>query len=198
MSFWVKGVRVYLSFWFFFGAVLLLWGDRSGFFPIFLGAAAAHEGGHLLYMIWAGMPLGEVRLTPLGLGLVLREDCHLTRGQDLLLNLAGCGGNLAAAVLAAMLRSGMGALRFSAVNAALGLANLLPVRGLDGAQALEDLLVLFLGWEKGCRLHRRIMTGSSMMGAAACLFLLLRNGFHLSVFCLFGIFLWGLLPSKVE
>ena len=198
MNFWVKGVRIYCSFWFFFGAALLLWGDRSGFFLIFLGAVAVHEGGHLLYMVWVGMPLGEIRLTPLGLGLVLREDCRLTRGQDLLLNLAGCGGNLAAAVLAAAFGSGMGALRFSAFNAALGIANLLPVRGLDGAQALEDFLVLLLGWEKGCRVHRGMMAASSVMGAAICLFLLLRDGVRLPVFCLFGILIWGLLPSKVE
>ena len=199
MSFRWRGIRFFLSFWFFWGAALLLLGDRSGLCRLFLGAAAIHEGGHLLYLLRAGLPLGEVRLTPLGLILRLGEGCRLSHGQDLLLNLTGCGANFLAAAFSAWLPGGgMAALRFSAVNAALGAANLLPVPGLDGAQALEDLLVLALGWERGGRICRGLMKALSLGGGALCLFFLARDGVSLSLLCLFGIFLAGLLPGKVE
>ena len=75
MTFRCRGVQVTLSFWFFCGASLLLLADRSGTAGLFLLAIAIHEGGHLAYMLSARLPLGEVRLTPLGLNLALRPGC---------------------------------------------------------------------------------------------------------------------------
>ena len=65
MTFYWKGLRISLSFWFFCGAVLLLTADRSGLSGLFFLAIALHEGGHLLYMLLARLPLGEISLTPL-------------------------------------------------------------------------------------------------------------------------------------
>ena len=99
MTFYWKGLRISLSFWFFCGAVLLLTADRSGLSGLFFLAIALHEGGHLLYMLLARLPLGEISLTPLGLILSLRPECHPAAGESLLLNLSGCAANLAAAAL---------------------------------------------------------------------------------------------------
>ena len=197
MTFTWRGVRITLSFWFFWGAAWLLLRDRAGLFRLFFGAAALHEGGHLLYMALAGLPLGEVRLTPLGLNLTLRGELPLSPGRELLLNLSGCAANLLAAALFPCLPGGgMGALRFSAVNLALGAANLLPVPGLDGAQALAALLELALGWEQGERAARLLLRGCCLLGAAAVGLSILREGAGLPQLCLLGVLLSGLLPGR--
>lgn len=199
MTFRWRGVRVTLSFWFFLGASLLLLADRSGLSGLFLAAIAIHEGGHLLYMLLARLPLGEVELSPRGLLLSLAPGCCPTPGQSLLLNLAGCGGNFLFAVIFALWpRGGAGLtlLRLSAVNAALGLANLLPAPGLDGAQALEDLLVLLLGWERGTRLHAVLMRIICLAGAGGCLWLLVTRGVRGYWVCLLLVFGVGLASSS--
>ena len=193
MTFYWKGLRISLSFWFFCGAVLLLTADRSGLSGLFFLAIALHEGGHLLYMLLARLPLGEISLTPLGLILSLRPECHPAAGESLLLNLSGCAANLAAAALLPLFPGGgMAALRLSAVNAALGILNLLPIPGLDGAQALEDLLVLLLGWDRGPRVHRALMTVLCLLGIAGCGWLISTRGLRLSWVCFLAIFAVGL------
>ncbi len=199
MTFYWKGLRISLSFWFFCGAVLLLTADRSGLSGLFFLAIALHEGGHLLYMLLARLPLGEISLTPLGLILSLRPECHPAAGESLLLNLSGCAANLAAAALLPLCPGGgMAALRLSAVNAALGILNLLPIPGLDGAQALEDLLVLLLGWERGGRLHSVLMRGVCLAGVAGCGWRLFTQGFGFSRLCFLLIFLTALGQGSSE
>lgn len=196
MSFRWGKVAVTLSFWFFCGATLLLLWDRSGTSGLFFLAVMIHEGSHLAYMLAAGLPLGEVRLTPLGLVMSLCPGCRPTLTQSLLLNLSGGAGNLlAAALLALWPGGGLPALRFSAVNTALGLVNLLPIPGLDGAEALEDLLLLLLGWERGERLYTLLMKVLCLVGAGGCGWLLLTEGTHLSWLCFLAVFLLGLIKG---
>lgn len=179
--------------------MLLLTADRSGLSGLFFLAIALHEGGHLLYMLLARLPLGEISLTPLGLILSLRPECHPAAGESLLLNLSGCAANLAAAALLPLFPGGgMAALRLSAVNAALGILNLLPIPGLDGAQALEDLLVLLLGWERGGRLHSVLMRGVCLAGVAGCGWRLFTQGFGFSRLCFLLIFLTALGQGSSE
>lgn len=192
MTFRCRGVEVTLSFWFFCGAVVLLAGDRSGTAGLFFWAVALHEGGHLLYMALARLPVGALRLSPLGLLLALRPGCRPGAGQSLLLNLSGCAANLAAAALLPLLPGGgMAALRFSAVNAAVGGLNLLPIPGLDGAQVLEDLLVLLLGWRRGTALHAALMRGICAAGTMICGCLLVQRP-GVSRLCFLLVFLTAL------
>lgn len=177
MTFFLRGVRIKLSFWFFLIASLLLLIDRSGVAGLFVAAIAVHEGGHLLCLLPARLPLGGAELSPRGLILSLAPGCRPSPGQSLVLNLSGCGANfLAAAALALLPVGGMPALRLSAVNTALGLANLLPVPGLDGGQALEDALVLLLGWERGVRIHAVLTRGICLLGAAVCGWMIVARG----------------------
>ncbi len=192
MTFRCRGVEVTLSFWFFLGAVVLLAADRSGISGLVFLSVAIHEGGHLAYMVLARLPLGTVHLGPGGLLLGLRPGCQPSPGQSLLLNLAGGGANLLAALLLARSGGGMAALRLSAVNTALGVVNLLPIPGLDGAQALEDALVLLLGWERGTGLHRGAMLLVCLLGIGGCGWLISTRGLRLSWVCFLVIFAVGL------
>lgn len=189
MSFFVRGVRVRLSFWFFCIASLLLLIDRYRVAGLFAAAIAIHEGGHLLYLWLARLPLGEAELSLRGLILSLAPGRRPSPGQSLLLNLSGCGANfLAAAALALLPVGGIGALRLSAVNTALGVANLLPVPGLDGGQALEDALVLLLGWERGCRFHAVLTRMICLAGAVVCGWMIFTRGTRGAVVWLMLVF----------
>lgn len=197
MSFFLGGVRVKLSFWFFLLASLLLTADRSQVAGLFLAAVAVHEGGHLLYLLLARLPLGEADLSPLGLILSLAPECRLSPKQSLILNLSGCGANfLMAAALAFFPGGGMGLLRASAVNTALGLANLLPVPGLDGGQALEDLLVLLLGWERGSGLHTLLTRCLCITGGLVCGWMVFVRGAGGAIIWLMLVFFIGGLRSR--
>lgn len=197
MTFFVRGVRVRLSFWFFWIASLLLLFDRSRVAGLFLAAIAIHEGGHLLYLLLAGFPLGEAELSPRGLILSLAPGHRPSPGQSLILNLSGCGANFfAAAVLALLPAEGMGPLRLSAVNTALGLANLLPVPGLDGGQALEDALVLLLGWERGSRAHTLLTRVICLTGAAVCGWMVFAQGVRGAAVWLMLVFVVGGLRTR--
>lgn len=196
MTFRCRGVEVTLGFWFFCGVTVLLTADRSGISGLVFLSVAIHEGGHLLYMLLARLPLGSIRLGVTGLLMGLRPGCCPSPGQSLLLNLAGGGANLLAALLLAKLPGGgMAALRLSAVNAALGMVNLLPIPGLDGAQALEDGLVLLLGWERGTELHRRAMIFICLLGLGVCGWLISTRGLGLPRVCFLAVFLAGLLQE---
>ena len=145
MTFRCRGVRVTLSFWFFCGAVLLLSADRSGTAGLFFWAIALHEGGHLLYLRLARLPVGELRLSPLGLLLSLSAGCHPGPGQSLLLNLSGCAANLTAAVnrLTALYRAA--SFEDKAVFA-------IVVSGYSGGDLVASQVVSALCVNKGFRL----------------------------------------------
>lgn len=197
VSFFLGGVEIRLSFWFFLLASLLLMADQTGMSGLFLAAIAVHEGGHLLYLLLARLPLGGASLSPLGFILSLAPGCRPSTGQSLLLNLSGCGANfLIAAALAFFPGGGMRLLRLSAVNTALGLANLLPVPGLDGGQALEDLLVLLLGWERGSRLHTLLTRGLCLAGAVICGWMVLLRGARGAIVWLTLVFFAGCVRSR--
>ena len=97
-----------------------------------------------------------------------------------------------AALLLARSGGGMAVLRLSAVNTALGVVNLLPIPGLDGAQALEDALVLLLGWERGTGLHRGALLLVCLLGIGGCGWLISTRGLRLSWVCFLVIFAVGL------
>ena len=173
MTFYWKGLRISLSFWFFCGAVLLLTADRSGLSGLFFLAIALHEGGHLLYMLLARLPLGEISLTPLGLILSLRPECHPAAGESLLLNLSGCAANLAAAALLPLFPGGgMAALRLSAVNAALGILNLLPIPGLDG----DNVVVVNNYYKEKAKVGSEVVVMGGSLAGCECAIHLAQEG----------------------
>ena len=112
----------------------LLWcADESGVLPLFLLAAAVHEGGHLLVLHLAG---GSVqRLTLTACGAVLR--CRLPSSPCA--RAAVCLAGPAASFALTALANPLGAYRLAGASALLGLFNLLPLPPLDGGMALRHL-----------------------------------------------------------
>ena len=125
-------------------ACVLLGGDCV---PQFFVSLALHEAAHIAALRAFGT--SRIRFTPAPLGFRLRFGAaDLPRRARLAVSLAGCAANalLAAASLAfgvyppesAALSSG--ALRFAAINVSLAAFNLLPIDGLDGAEAISAIL----------------------------------------------------------
>ena len=129
------GVRLRFDFSFFLLVVLFLLGDQSGSALFVLGAAAIHEGGHLLMMGLAKAPVEAIWFTPFGLRI---------NGAEAAVTLGGSAANLAGALLWSILPL-PGALTFSAFQLVLGLLNLLPAENLDGGKLLGDTASRFLG-----------------------------------------------------
>lgn len=120
-------------------AALLLYLDRSGVLPWALLACACHELGHWAAIRATGGRVARLRLSAVGAELKLSATGRQSKAGKVLSALAGPGVNLALALAASRLE-GEGRQTFAGLNLALGLFNLLPVRQLDGGQALVCLL----------------------------------------------------------
>lgn len=119
------------------GFVLLLaalWcADTENALPLFLLAAAVHEGGHLLVLRLSGGRLRRLTLT--GCGAVLACALPEARAARAAVCLAGPAASFALTAAAGAL----GAWRLAGASALLGLFNLLPLPPLDGGMALCHL-----------------------------------------------------------
>ncbi len=197
MTFWIGRTKVRLSFWFFLAVALFLLWEPSGTAALFFAAVVIHECGHLLVIRLLRLPVAELNLTPLEVGLRLGESARLTSGRQVALTLAGSLANLAAAGLL-YLSGQLLCLRLSAVNLVLGAFHLLPLSGLDGGTALCLGLVRLLGPQYGMLLTRLIMFGVGLVGLAVCLWVLLHVGPSLSIILAAILFAWGMASPKTE
>ena len=120
-------IRVTAGFWALLGAFWLL--DRQGITPPFLLAAALHEAGHLAALWALEIPIYglELRAT----GAVIRAELRGAPREAWALA-AGPAMNLLLALLAWRLWP-----IFGLCNLSLGLWNLLPLSGRDGAGLLR-------------------------------------------------------------
>ena len=120
-----------------FGFVVLLaalWcADKSGVLPLFLLAAAVHEGGHLAVLCLTGGQSRRLVLNASGAVLL----CHLP--PDSLARAAVCLAGPAASLLLTAGAGYAGFYRLAGASALLGLFNLLPLPPLDGGMALFHL-----------------------------------------------------------
>lgn len=190
MSFSIGGVRITLGFYFFMTLALFLLLDTRGAAPLFLTAVLIHELGHLLIIRLLHLPIAQLRLCCPSLGLCLAPEARLSDAAGLALHLAGCAANLAAAGILVLVGGGW-ALRFSAVNMALGLAQLLPVVGLDGGSAVSCLCSMALGPARGMRAAGVFCRGAALAGVAACVFFSVRYGVQFSLLAAGLLFGWS-------
>lgn len=175
MTFRWGGAQVRLSFYFFLAVALFLLWEPSGLAGLFFVGVVLHECGHLLVIALLGLPVSEVNLTPLEVGLRLEDGPRLTPGRQLLLTLAGPGANLAAAGVFA-LSGTMPWLQLSAINLVLGMFHLLPLSGLDGGTALSLGLVRLLGPVYGQLLCCLVQGCVGAVGLAGCVWAMGRWG----------------------
>ena len=134
----VSGGFLLLSAWF---------ALESGFKPLalILSAAILHELGHFIVLRLCGAPVRGIRLGTLG-AVMEADRSRLSYGTELLALLAGPLTNLlCAAALTVPARTLPGLYAAAGTHLALGAFNLLPIRPLDGGQALELLVAWCFG-----------------------------------------------------
>lgn len=192
MSFYIKGTRIELSFWFFATATASSLFDTSGTMLAGLLAAATHEAGHMLCILASGAKLRALRIKPLGCELSYGE---CSRKWEAAIDLSGAAANLLAALAAALSAFFISEPPYYliAANLFLGATNLLPALPLDGGQALRLML------SKRSPAHcDRLMSSISFVTATPVLalgiFVLLRSKYN---FSLLSLGLW-LLSSAIN
>ncbi len=165
---------------FFVGLIL---SDRTGEATVTLVAALLHECGHFAAAGMMHIPLRSVRLDLLGARLDVGERL-LSYGEEWLLAAAGPLASLLCAVLAYPLwRFWDLAYVFSAVSLLLGLLNLLPVASFDGGRMTEVLLARTLGARKAYFFVSALTATVLLFLWIFSVYLLLRAGGGLSLFC---------------
>ncbi len=195
MKFKIGKTTVVLSFWFFSVIILfLLWDKRGMALPV-MGAMVAHESGHLLYLWMQRMQVEKLELGCTGIRMRLKKDGALPFGVSMGLNLSGCLANLFLALLFGPYQS-FWAVRFSAINSAVAIFNLLPMAGLDGGAMIRDLCILILGPAKGLRTSAAFQMVLCAAGCAASAWWMLKSGVSLGLCALMAVFLCGVFDAK--
>ena len=129
-------------------------------------AAALHECGHIAAIYALGAKIGRLEILPFG-GEI--ETCGkiLSYRQSLFVSFAGILANL---LCVPLLAAQTPFLRlFGICSAGLALFNLLPARGLDGGEMLQDLLLMRLSPETA----GKILTAASVLSAGLLILLFL-------------------------
>ena len=198
MTFRLGRVQVRVSFYFFLAVSLFLLWDQSGVAGLFFLALLFHEAGHLLVIAALGLPVGELELTPLSVGLKLAPEARVTPGRELAVTLAGCGMNLLAAFLLLVFPGEGALLRLSAVNLALGAFHLLPVSGLDGGTALTLLCTGLLGWQRGRTAAAWLLRGLGALAMLGLCWRMASTGPSLPMVLLLLLFSAGIFAPDVE
>ena len=127
---------------------------------LLLLALLLHEAGHILTARLVGAPLLTFSAGLCGLSLSF-DFSALSYPREMAVLLSGSGMGLFCALLSHLFRPE--SYYFPAVSASLAIVNLLPIRGLDGGEALHCLFRCFLLPDPACR----IMKGISFLAAAA-------------------------------
>ena len=144
-------------------------------------ALVLHEAAHLCAMAALGVGAEGIRLTPAGIE--IRRAGRLTSyAADACVSLPGPAVSLAAG--AAALAFGWGPPFFAAASLALGAVNLLPVRGLDGGEALSAALSALLSPEKARAIVRPLSAAVSLAVWVAAVYVLLATSGNFSLFIL--------------
>ncbi|MBQ6569660.1 MAG: site-2 protease family protein [Clostridia bacterium] len=164
--------------------------DGGGYLGLTFLCAIAHEAGHIFAMLLCGVPPVCILFEPFGAAIKCPGSNFLPEKLQIVIFLTGAFVNFALAGIAFLM---FGECPFFWINAALGIFNLLPIAPLDGANALECLLGVFLG-EKRANLYEKIISAAFLLPFAIFAFsAALKNKGNFSVLfvCLYlcGIFL---------
>ena len=149
-------------------------------------AAAVHELGHYLALRIQGVPVTGLRLSPWGAVMDCRRNV-LSYGGELLALLAGPGANLA--LSAALCLAPRPPEALIGAGLVLGGFNLLPLRRLDGGEALRCALTFLLGPERGEGIAAAVSRLTAAHGAGLCAFVMLRSGGNLFLLPALALFL---------
>ena len=150
---------------------------ENGLWPmiLILFAATLHELGHFAALRLCGAPVQGVQIGTLG-AVMMADRSGLSYGEELLALLAGPLINLlCAAALVPPARELPALYAAAGAHLALGAFNLLPIRPLDGGQALELLVSWRFGPSVGERTARLVGAVCAAVLSCGLVWLMAKN-----------------------
>ena len=190
MSFYLGNTKITITFLFCALLGFLIAFDRHYVFYAFL-SVCAHESAHILAMKACKMRIDAVALEPFGVIVKKRERAE-SLSRCLAVTAAGCVANFVLAAIFFFLYKIFGRIIFSelwAVNISIFLINALPVIGLDGGQAVYEILK----WKKSKEIAAKTIKILSYCVTAVLFFIGTIICFKVRLnpsFCLFSVFLF--------
>jgi len=139
MKFKTENISVNISFYFAAVLTLSLLLDKTNISFYSILSALLHETGHMLCLFFLKAKPKEIKFGLFGMRIV-RGNKTLSYKSEVITALSGPLVNI---ILFAVFLYPQKTLMFSAVNLALGLFNLLPVKPMDGGEALYYFLCSF-------------------------------------------------------
>ncbi len=163
------------------GAVVLFlsFADGSGESFMTLLAAFLHELGHIAVMLLLGIGIRRITVTPLGFEIDPGRACK-SFYEEIAVSLAGCAVNFLMFVAFRRSEGPIGIL--GETSLLLGIMNILPIRCLDGGEALSAFLNLFFLPDKAERIGQAVSFVSLLVMWVPAVYIFLATGYNYSLF----------------
>ena len=145
MSFKIKEISIEITFLFCIFLCFIVAFDKSGSVLLCFIFILFHELSHILTMCFCGVKINTVAFEPFGI-YIEKQEKYLSPKQNYLILISGCVFNFAAFFCFALLfyfSQNKNFLNCSLINFSLFIFNALPIRNLDGGEALLLLLSEF-------------------------------------------------------
>ncbi len=153
--------------------------DGSGESIMTLISALLHELGHIFVMLMLGIGIRQLTVTPLGFEIQPKRE-YRSFYEEIAVSLAGCAVNF----LTFFLFFGKGGIfqMLAETSLLLGIMNIMPVRCLDGGEALNAFLNLFLLPDKAERIGRIVSFITLIFMWVPAVYIFLATGYNYSLF----------------
>ena len=150
-------------------------------------AVLLHEAGHILAARLVKAPLTSLKCGIQGFSLSF-DFSALSYGREFFILIAGSVSGLICAAAAYGFNRNF--VYFSVVSAVMAIVNLLPIRGLDGGEALACILDYFLLPEQSYRIAKAVSWIASLAFWMCVVWIQLRVHANLSLLAAALYFIW--------
>jgi Zn-dependent protease len=184
--------RAEASSGFFLMLAALLYFDTNNLILYALAAALLHEAAHLLAIKMKGGGVSDLHLSAFGAEIDLSGTYSMSFMDEAFIYLSGPAVNFIAAVFTSMLGNRLSSeeiLAFSGMNLVIGIYNLLPVKMLDGGNALRSVSMHIFGKVIPVVNTLHVITVGVIL-TASCVFMFMY-GFNLTLFFVSIYLLFG-------
>ncbi len=153
--------------------------DGSGESIMTLFSALLHELGHIFVMLVLGIGVRRLTVTPLGFEIDPKRE-YKSFYEEIAVSLAGCAVNFITFFL--FFGSGEVLCVLAETSLLLGIMNIMPVRCLDGGEALNAFLSIFLLPDKAERVGRTVSFITLIFMWVPAVYIFLATGYNYSLF----------------
>ncbi len=175
--------RVYVSIFAILLFALISFSCDAPFLYIAIGSALFHEMGHIFAMRLFGVGISAVNIYPFGAD-ISADTSPLSYRSEIIVALSGPCVSLALCAVFYILfitYNNVYILAALVSNLLFFAVNIFPVRGLDGARALQAFLLGRFDFAKGYKIFAYVSTGAFALLCLFALFLLYVTGYNLSL-----------------